>query len=56
MTAPTLETLALVRHTHEAPHRLSHAVRYMIMGWYRARGVLEEAYYAWMFEGKEDTP
>jgi hypothetical protein len=28
----------------------------MIMGWCRARGVPEEAYYAWVFKGKEDTP
>jgi hypothetical protein len=56
MTSPPLETLFLIRHTTEAPHRLPRAVRYMVMGWCRARGVAEEAYYAWVFQGKEDTP
>ena len=55
MTAPPLETLALVRHKPEAPHRLPANVRFMIMGWCRGRGIPENAFYDWVFQGKEDT-
>jgi hypothetical protein len=37
MSAPALQTLALVKHKPEPPHRLPASVRYMIMGWCRAR-------------------
>ncbi len=48
LTSPPLETLFLIRHTTETPHRLPRAVRYIVMGWCHARGIAEEAYYAWV--------
>ncbi len=56
MTAPALETLALVRHKPEAPHRLPANVRFTITGWCRGWCIPENAFYDWVFQGKEDTP
>ena len=54
MTAPPLETLALVRHSRERP--IPRNARYMIMGWCWHRHLRLEDFLAWVFRGKEETP
>jgi len=39
MSSPALETLCLVRHITEPPHRLSRGIRYMLMDWARHRNI-----------------
>ena len=55
MTSEPLTTLGLIRHSPKPPHRLSRALRFVVMGWARHRGVAFEDYLKWAFEGKEDT-
>lgn len=56
MSSPPLETLNLIRHKPDPPHRIPRNVRYgVIMGWARHRGIAFEDFMDWAFKGKEDT-
>ena len=49
MTSPPLETLRLIRHSTERPHRIPRKLRHAIMCWAQHKGITLHEWFAWVF-------